>query len=394
MSEYCFVMYDFNKVVNRESTANMKYDLRGKFFGNEDVLPMWVADMDFETPDFIRNAVIKRAQHPIYGYSFRPESYYQSIVDWVKKRHDWAIDTDWIVYTPGIVPALNFSTLVFTDIGDEIIVQPPVYFPFFSAVTDNKRVQLNNKLQLKNGKYLIDFDDFERKAQKAKMFFLSSPHNPTGRVWTKDELLHLGEICVRNNVIIISDEIHNDLILPGYKHIPLASLSSEIADITVTCIAPSKTFNIAGLATSSVIISNKILRDKFENIIARYHLSLGNVFGAIASEAGYRHGANWVDELMHYVKKNFEEVEQALLSTNGKIKLIQPEATYLAWLDFSETGYNDKQIKDILINKAGLGFSHGPVFGDGGQGFQRMNLATPRSLVVEAMERLITAFNI
>ncbi len=387
-------MYDFNKVVNRESTANMKYDLRGKFFGNEDVLPMWVADMDFETPDFIRDAVIKRAQHPIYGYSFRPESYYQSIVDWVKKRHNWTIATDWIVYSPGIVPALNFSTLAFTNKGDNIIVQPPVYFPFFNAITDNKRVRLNNNLYLKDGKYLIDFDDFERKAQNARMFFLSSPHNPVGRVWTKDELVRLGEICVRNNVIIISDEIHNDLILPGYKHIPMASLSSEIADITVTCIAPSKTFNIAGLATSSVIISNKNLRAKFEKIIIRYHLSLGNIFGAVASEAGYRHGANWVDELMHYVKKNFEEVEQALLSTNGKIKLIQPQATYLAWLDFHETGYNNKQIKDILINKAGLGFSHGPVFGYGGQGFQRMNLATPRSLVVEAMERLVTAFNI
>ena len=387
-------MYDFNRVVNREATANMKYDLRGKFFGNEDVLPMWVADMDFETPDFIRNAVIKRAQHPIYGYSFRPESYYQSIVDWVKKRHNWTIATDWIVYSPGIVPALNFSTLAFTNKGDNIIVQPPVYFPFFNAITDNKRVRLNNNLYLKDGKYLIDFDDFERKAQNASMFFLSSPHNPVGRVWTKDELLRLGEICVRNNVIIISDEIHNDLILPGYKHIPMASLSTEIADITVTCIAPSKTFNIAGLATSSVIISNKNLRAKFEKIIIRYHLSLGNIFGAIASEAGYKHGANWVDELMHYVKKNFEEVEQALLSTNGKIKLIQPQATYLAWLDFRETGYNNKQIKDILINKAGLGFSHGPVFGDGGQGFQRMNLATPRSLVVEAMERLVTAFNI
>ncbi len=387
-------MYDFNKVVNRESTANMKYDLRGKFFGKEDVLPMWVADMDFETPDFIRNAVIKRAQHPIYGYSFRPESYYQSIVDWVKKRHNWTIATDWIVYSPGIVPALNFSTLAFTNKGDNIIVQPPVYFPFFNAITDNKRVRLNNNLYLKDGKYLIDFDDFERKAQNASMFFLSSPHNPVGRVWTKDELLRLGEICVRNNVIIISDEIHNDLILPGYKHIPMASLSSEIADITVTCIAPSKTFNIAGLATSSVIISNKNLRAKFENIIIRYHLSLGNIFGAVASEAGYRHGANWVDELMHYVKKNFEEVEQALLSTNGKIKLIQPQATYLAWLDFHETGYNNKQIKDILIKKAGLGFSHGPVFGYGGQGFQRMNLATPRSLVVEAMERLVMAFNI
>ncbi len=387
-------MYDFNKVVNRESTANMKYDLRGKFFGNEDVLPMWVADMDFETPDFIRNAVIKRAQHPIYGYSFRPESYYQSIVDWVKKRHNWTIATDWIVYSPGIVPALNFSTLAFTNKGDNIIVQPPVYFPFFNAITDNKRVRLNNNLYLKDGKYLIDFDDFERKSQNASMFFLSSPHNPVGRVWTKDELLRLGEICVRNNVIIISDEIHNDLILPGYKHIPMASLSSEIADITVTCIAPSKTFNIAGLATSSVIISNKNLRAKFEKIIIRYHLSLGNIFGAVASEAGYRHGANWVDELMNYVKKNFEEVEQALLSTNGKIKLIQPQATYLAWLDFHETGYNNKQIKDILIKKAGLGFSHGPVFGYGGQGFQRMNLATPRSLVVEAMERLVTAFNI
>ena len=387
-------MYDFNKVVNRQSTANIKYDLRGKFFGNEDVLPMWVADMDFETPDFIRNAVIKRAQHPIYGYSYRPQSYYQSIVDWVKKRHNWTIDTDWIVYSPGIVPALNFSSLAFTNKGDNIIVQPPVYFPFFSAVTDNKRIQLNNILHLKEGKYFIDFDDFEQKAQKAKMFFLSSPHNPVGRVWTKDELLRLGEICVRNNVIIISDEIHNDLILPGYKHTPMASLSSEIADITVTCIAPSKTFNIAGLATSSVIISNKNLRDKFEQIIVRYHLSLGNVFGAVASEAGYRHGANWIDELMHYIKKNFEEVEQALLSTNGKIKIIQPEATYLAWLDFRETSYNDKQIKEILINKAGLGFSHGPVFGDGGQGFQRMNLATPHSLVVEAMERLVMAFNI
>ena len=386
-------MYDFNKVVNRHSTANIKYDLRGKFFGKDDVVPMWVADMDFETPEFIREAVIKRAQHPIYGYSYRPKPYYQSIVDWVKNRHNWNIATDWIVYSPGIVPALNFSTLAFTNKGDNIIVQPPVYFPFFSAVTDNNRVQLTNKLLLENGKYVIEFDDFERKAKEAKMFFLSSPHNPVGRVWTKEELLRLGEICVQNNVIIISDEIHNDLILPDYKHIPMASLSSEIADITVTCIAPSKTFNIAGLATSSAIISNKSLRDKFEQIVVRYHLSLGNVFGAVASEAGYRHGAIWVDELMHYVGKNFEEVGQALLKTKGKIELIQPEATYLAWLDFRNTGYNDKQIKDILVNKAGLGLSHGPVFGEGGQGFQRMNLAAPRSLVIEAIERLITVFN-
>ena len=387
-------MYDFNKVVDRQSTANIKYDLRSKIFGKGDILPMWVADMDFETPDFIREAIIKRANHPIYGYSFRPESYYQSIADWVHKRHNWKIDTKWIVYSPGIVPAINFSTLAYTNEGDSIIVQPPVYFPFFSAVTDNGRVRLDNNLLLSNGQYIIDFDDFEKKAKKADMFFFSSPHNPVGRVWTKEELLKLGEICVRNNVIIISDEIHNDLILPGYRHIIMASLSPEIADITVTCIAPSKTFNMAGLATSSIIISNRTLRNKFEQLLKRYHLSLGNLFGAVASEAGYRNGAQWVDELMQYVKQNFIEVEQALLATEGRIRLIEPEATYLAWLDFRNTGYTDNQIKDTLIKKAALGLSHGPVFGEGGQGFQRMNLATPRSLVKKAIQKLVEAFNL
>jgi len=385
-------MYNFNKIVDRQSTANIKYDLRTKFFGKDDVLPMWVADMDFETPAFIRDAVIKRAEHPIYGYSFRVESYYESIVDWVKERHNWEIDRDWIVYSPGVVPALNFSTLVYTNKGDGIIVQPPVYFPFFTAVTDNERLKLNNQLNLVDGKYVIDFDDFEKKAKGASMFFLSNPHNPVGRVWTKDELFQLGELCVKNNVIIIADEIHNDLMLPGYTHVPMASLSPEIADITVTCIAPSKTFNIAGLATSSIIISNETLRNKFEKILNQYHLSLGNLFGAVASEAGYRNGARWVDELMQYVKQNFYEVDQTLLKTDSRIKLIKPEATYLAWLDFRGTGLDDDRIKDMLINKAGLGFSHGPVFGEGGQGFQRMNLAAPRSIVMEAMERLIDTF--
>ena len=310
----------------------------------------------------------------------------------VQNRHNWTIDADWIVYSPGVVPALNLSTVQFTNEGDSIIVQPPVYFPFFSAVTDNKRVQLSNQLILKNGRYYIDFEDFEQKAQKAKMCFLSSPHNPVGRVWTKEELLRLGEICVRNNVIIISDEVHNDLILPGIKHIPLASLSPEISDITVTCIAPSKTFNLAGLSTSSVIISNKDLKDKFEDILNRFHLSFGNLFGAIASEAGYTFGAQWVDELNEYINANYKEVEQALKRSGSNIKLIVPEATYLAWLDFRDTGYNDDQIKDILINSARLGLSHGPSFGDGGQGFQRMNLAAPRSIIKEAMGRLIKAF--
>ena len=386
-------MYDFDKIVDRHATANIKYDLRSKFFGKDDVLPMWVADMDFETPDFIRNAVTERAKHPIYGYSFREDSYYKSIINWIHRRHNWDIVADWIVYSPGIVPALNFSSLAFTVPGDTIIVQPPVYFPFFTAVTDHDRVVLNNKLLLSNGKYHIDFDDFEDKAKEASMFFLSSPHNPVGRVWTKDELAKLGEICVRNNVIIISDEIHNDLILPGYKHIPMASISEDIADITITCLAPSKTFNIAGLATSSVIISNEILRRKFEKVVNNLHLSMGNLFGAVASQAGYTYGDSWVDSLMQYVSTNFKIVEDALNNTDGAIKVIHAEATYMAWLDFRGTGFDDEKIKEILINKAGLGLSAGPIFGGGGEGFQRINLAAPSSIVIVAMEKLIHAFN-
>jgi len=386
-------MYDFDKIIDRHATANIKYDLRSKFFGKDDVLPMWVADMDFETPDFIRDAVKERAKHPIYGYSFREDSYYKSIINWIYRRHNWDIVAEWIVYSPGIVPALNFSTLAYTIPGDKIIVQPPVYFPFFTAVTDHDRVLLNNKLLLSNGKYYIDFDDFEDKAKEASMFFLSSPHNPVGRVWTKDELTRLGEICVRNNVIIISDEIHNDLILPGFKHIPMASLSEDISDITITCVAPSKTFNIAGLATSSVIISNEILRRKFEKVVNNLHLSMGNLFGAVASQSGYTYGDSWVDLLMQYVSANFKIVEDALNITDGAIKLIPAEATYMAWLDFRGTGCDDEKIKEILINKAGLGLSAGPIFGDGGEGFQRINLAAPSSIVIVAMEKLLHAFN-
>jgi len=385
-------MYNFDKVINRESTANIKYDLRAKIFGKDDVLPMWVADMDFETPSFIKDAIINRANHSIYGYSFRTKSYYESIVNWIHKRHNWEIDSRWIVFSPGVVPALNFSTLAYSLEGDGVIVQPPVYFPFFSAVTDNKRVQLNNNLLLDEGRYIIDFDDFEKKAQNASMFFLSSPHNPVGRVWTIEELTRLGEICVRNNVVIISDEIHSDLILPGNNHIPMASISPEIADITITCIAPSKTFNIAGLATSSVIISNSNLREKLEQIINRFHLSGGNLFGAVASEAGYTYGHTWVDELMCYISENFSSLEQALLKSKSKIKLINPEATYLGWLDFRDTGYSDKQIKQELVNNALLGLSPGSTFGIGGEGFQRINLAAPRSVIIDAAARLTNTF--
>ncbi len=383
-------MYDFDKIVNRRNTSSIKYDWRKQIFDDEDVTPMWVADMDFETPSFIRNSIIERAKHPIYGYTMRSESYKRSIVNWVDTRHGWKLEPEWIIFSPGIVPALNFSTLVYTEKGDKIIAQPPVYFPFFTAATDHDRVLLENELVLGEKGYEIDFDDFETKAKEASMFFLSSPHNPVGKLWSREELLRLGNICVENNVIIIADEIHNDLILPGYKHIPLASLSKEIADITVTCIAPSKTFNLAGLATSSLIISNEELRVKMEGLINKMHLNLGNLFGAIASEAAYNHGDMWVDALMKYIAGNVDFVLKAL--EPSQIVPIRPEATYMLWLDFRPTGMDDDQVQQKLVKEARLGLSNGAMFGSGGSGFQRINLAAPLSLVEESVEKMVKVF--
>ncbi|MDG1901211.1 MAG: PatB family C-S lyase [Bacteroidales bacterium] len=385
-------MYDFDKIVERENTSSIKYDMRMQMFGKEDITPLWVADMDFETPDFVREAIVKRAQHPIYGYSLRGETYTNSIIDWVERKHDWKINEDWIVFSPGIVPALNFATLALTKPGDAILVQPPVYFPFFTAATDHDRILTESTLIYKHGGYTIDFDDFAAKAKYAKLFFFSSPHNPTGRVWTREELVQIASICLDNDVIIVSDEIHNDLIFPNKKHIPIATISDEIADITITCIAPSKTFNLAGMATSSLIISNHNLREKMQTIIDSLHISLGNVFGAIASEAAYTHGYDWVIALMEYVSGNLDVLRSTLISTNSRIKLVEPEATYMAWLDFNDTGYDDDKIKNIIINEAKLGLSHGPIFGVGGSGFQRINLASPRTIVSSASDRLCKVF--
>jgi len=386
------VEYNFDKVTPRENTDSVKYDLRKEYFGHADVLPMWVADMDFETPAFIREAIQERAKHPIYGYSIMSEDYFQAIIHWVKTRHQWDVKKEWISFTPGIVPAINFSVLSYTSEGEGVIVQPPVYFPFFEAIKSNGRRQLDNQLINQEGHYLIDFNDLEEKARSARLLLLSHPHNPTGRCWTKDELTTIGEICLRNNVIIISDEIHNDLILPGFRHFPMAAVSPEIADITITCIAPSKTFNVGGLATSSIIIPNESLRKRFQKTLHQLHIFRGNFFGYVASTAGYQHGSSWVDALMKYVQGNFNYLADFLQKELPSIELTHSEATYLAWLDFRETGLPDKQIKDKLIFEAQLGLSHGPVFGAGGQGFQRMNLAVPRSIVEEACRRLKKTF--
>ncbi len=386
-------MYDFDKIIHRENTANVKYDLRKTYFGKEDVLPMWVADMDFETPEFIRKAIQKRAEHPIYGYSFRTDEYFQSIINWFDRRYNWTIEKEWILFSPGVVPAFNLALQAFTEPGDKIIVQPPVYFPFFSAIKNNNRIQLDNQLIYSKGKYTIDFEDLRKKAKDAKMIFFCSPHNPAGRCWTEPELLELATICVENDVLIISDEIHSDLILPGFKHLPTASLSEAIAQKTITCVAPSKTFNIAGLATSNVIIENENLRNMFSEAIEKVHVAGGNLFGMVASQAGYTDGDQWLDELLKYIQQNYTFLKEAIAAEFPLLDVVPLEATYLAWIDFRRTGMNDDEIKDKLINVAGLGLSHGPIFGNGGEGFQRMNLAAPRALIEEGVNRLKLFFD-
>lgn len=387
------MQYNFDEIINRENTDSVKYDLRKVIFEKEDVIPMWVADMDFKTPDFIINAIKERLNHEVFGYSFRSKSYFESIINWLKRRHQWEVKEEWMSFSPGIVPAINMAVMAYTKPGDKIIVQTPVYFPFFSAIVNNDRVQVENPLQLKNDRYCIDFEDLEEKLKEAKMIILSNPHNPGGSVWTKDELKRLGDLCVKNNVIILSDEIHADLVFKNIKYTPLASISKEIDEITVTFIAPSKTFNMAALATSSLICSNKELKEKYDKVLDTIHIGMGNVFGAVASEAAYNLGDEWLDQLMEYLSGNLDYLDHYLKENIPQIKMIRPEGTYLVWLDCSELKMTDEELKNFMIQKAGLGLNAGTMFGTGGEGFMRINVACPKQTITDALARLENAVN-
>lgn len=385
--------WNFDEHVSREGTFSFKYDLRHEFFGSKDIIPMWVADMDFKTPDFIISALKKRLDHEICGYSFRPAEYYTSIINWVKEKHNWDIHRDWICFSPGVVPALNFSTLAFTAPGDAVLVQPPVYFPFFSATEAHGRRLVHNQLKEVNGKWEMDFDHLESLTDRGiKMIFLSNPHNPVGRTWTREELLRLADFCLRRKIIIVSDEIHSDLVLPGYTHVPVASLSKEISAITITLIAPSKTFNLAGLATSSVIIENPELRRSFNTIIENLHVGNGNLFGMIASIAAYSKGHKWLDELVKYIRENVNIVEEYLKEHLPRIVPVHPEATYMIWLDCRKMGLNGKELQNFFTRKAGIGLNGGSVFGPGGEGFMRMNLGTTKDIVKKALDQINKAY--
>jgi len=383
--------YNFDKIIHRNNTNSVKYDLNKQVFGASELMPMWVADMDFATPDFIRDAIVERANHPVYGYTFRGKEFNQSIVQWMTKRHTWDIKEKWISFCPGIVPALNLAVLSFTQPDDEIIVQPPVYFPFFSAVKDHGRTLVYNQLCENNGRYNIDFNDLEKKAKTAKMLLFCHPHNPVGRVWTKKELQQLIDICHRNKVIIISDEIHADLILGKHKHIPLLSLK-DTENIVLSCYAPSKTFNLAGLATSYLITPDKELKKKFDDQINKLHLGMGNIFGTTALVAAYENGEDWLDQLLDYLEDNFNTLESFFKEKLPRIRVIPTEATYLTWLDFRDYELSSDELKQGVIKKAGLGLNDGPMFGPGGEGFQRINIALSRAKLLDALDRLVIGF--
>lgn len=386
-------MYNFNEIISRKGSNSIKHDILTEVFGKEELIPMWVADMDFKTPDFILNAIRQRVNHEFLGYTFRNESLYLSITEWLKKRHQWEIKKDWISFSPGVVPALAMIVLAYTKPGDKIIIQPPVYFPFFSTVLNNGRQLIQNQLLYKNNKYSFDFSELKKQIDtRTKMILLSNPHNPVGRVWSKSELEELATICLKNGILLVSDEIHSDIVFHNYKHIPLASISEEIANSTITTFAPSKTFNIAGLSTSFLVISNAKLKSVYDNFIDDLHLKNGNIFGNIALESAYRNGENWLAEMIAQIESNTAIVREFAQVHRDKMDLVEPESTYLLWLDFKKLKLDDNTLRDFIIDSAKLGLNPGTQFGIGGSGFQRMNVACPAPIVNKAMEQLESAF--
>ena len=382
--------FDFDRVIPREGTSALKYDGRIAYFGTSDVQPLWVADMDFAAPEAVTRALIERATHPIYGYTMPPEGVYDALICWMKTRHAWAIQREWILLVPGVVPSLNAVAMALTEPDDGVIVQPPVYFPFFSAATKTGRRLVQNPLTLENGRYTIDFDHLEQCASEARLLLLCSPHNPVGRVWQKDELTRVLDIARRHDLTILADEIHADLIYPEYQHHALATLTDDARNI-VTAVAPSKTFNIPGLGLSALIVPDPSRREKINKVLDMVHMTAGNPFSLTAFEAAYREGAPWLESLMAYLQQTRDEAAKYIAEELTKIRLIPAEGTYLLWLDCRKLGMRDEELKRFMIQEAGLGLSPGIAFGMGGSGFMRMNIGAPRSEVMKALAKLKAA---
>lgn len=380
--------YNFDEVVCRKHTDALKLEALAPRWGRTDLLPMWVADMDFKTPPFIVEVMKKRMECEVFGYTVKPESWYEAIISWQKRRHKWTITKEMISFVPGVVPALAMAVQAFTQPGEKVMIQQPVYNPFAQVIRNNHRELVNCPLELKDGQYHINFKLFEKKIKGCKLFLFCHPHNPGGRVWTGEELEKVATICAQNNVIIVADEIHADLTLLPYEHIPFASVSEEAKQNSVVFASPSKAFNMAGLATSYAVIANPTLRRRFESYVEGNELAAGNVFAFNTVVAAYNKGEEWLQQMLTYVQGNIDEVVSYIKENIPQLKVIIPQASYLVFIDFSALQLNQKDIVALCTNRAHLALNDGSIYGEEGNGYMRINLACPRSVVRQALAQL------
>ncbi len=386
--------YNFDEVFPRKGSASVKHDLMKPFFGTDDLLPMWVADMDFKAPECVLDAIRKRCDQGFLGYTFGDESYFGAVIDWLSRHYSVEAKRNELHYIPGIVVGIAFCIQAFTKPGDRILVNTPVYPPFVNLPVNNARELVTNKLKLENGRFEIDFDDLEQKAKGCKMMWLSNPHKPGGTVWSKADLQRVAEICKRNGVLVISDEIHADLTLPNYKHTSFSTVSDDAYCNSITFIAPSKTFNIAGLSSSVAYIPEKSIRDTYFEYLEASEFANGNIFAYIGAEAAFRYGEEWLAHLKDYLVENIAFADEFIKKNMPLVKAVLPEASYLLWLDFNGLGLSHEELQDRLINKAKVALNSGLTFGGNDYaGFFRMNIGCPRSILKEALERIAMAFD-
>lgn len=381
--------YNFDEIIERRNTNNYKWDRVDK-----DVLPMSVATMDFKSPQPVIDAVMKRAEMGSFDYDIPSPSYNASIINWMKNRHNWCVQEDWLEFSLGTSPVLSMIARTFTQPGDKVIVQTPVYTPFYTVTRNNGRQIVENKLILKDGRYVMDFNDLEEKAKDpgTTLFILCNPHNPVGRVWTREELQRIGQICLENNVLVVSDDVHSDFIYEGYEYTPIASMNEEFAQNTITCHSPSKTFNLGGLFNGFVVIPNKNLREKYSSALATSRFE-GNIFGLAAMEASYTYGEDYLEQLLKYIKGNYEFLTEYVEEKISRIKVIKPEGTYVVWLDCRELNMDKVQLSDFMLNKAKVALNEGHEYGEDGEGFMRINIACPKSTLEEGLKRIELAIN-
>lgn len=381
---------DFDTLIDRRNTYSLKYDFAAKRNMPEDLLPLWVADMDFKVSSYIQEAIIRQTEHGIFGYSDVQEEYFAVLYRWLVTHHAWEIESDWLIKTPGVVFALAMAVKAFTKEGDGVLIQQPVYYPFSEVIADNgRRVVSNTLIQDEAGRYGIDFQDFEEKIvkEKIKLFFLCNPHNPVGRVWSRKELIRLGDICYRHHVIVVSDEIHSDFVFCGQHHV-FAGLKEEYKEISIVATSPGKTFNIAGLQVSNILIPNQEIRTLFQRQIAAAGYSQLNVLGLVAAKAAYEHGEEWYRAMYQYVSGNIAYAKQYVEANIPGVRIVENEGTYLLWLDFRQLQLSEEELEKLIIGQAKLWLDSGRIFGNAGKGFQRINVACPKKTLEEALIRL------